>query len=260
MANDNPESAPGDASAGSRHAARPDRVPPSRRPSTGRQSAAAAGTRRPLGHYQSGPVPAGRRLRTGPDTRRTYGPPAFGQQAYGQPAYGQPGYGRRARRPRPCPPPLGRLRGRAAGAASAPIAAVGLVTALLGGGVGGYVGYESARAARDTGRRRACSPSRCRPRTRTPHRSARSRPSPPGCCPASSSCRSKGSARGRRGLGHRARAPTGCCSPTTTSSRPRRTAAGSSRSSTTAPARPRRSSGATPARTSRCCGLRASPD
>ena len=117
----------------------------------------------------------------------------------------------------------------------------------------------SRHARRRPGRRPASSRSRCRPPTRTPHRSpGRGRRRP--CAAQRRPAPGRRGPGGRRGLGHRARAPTGSCSRTTTSSRPRRTAAGSSPSSRTAPARPRRSSAATRARTSPCCGLRASPD
>jgi putative serine protease PepD len=77
-----------------------------------------------------------------------WGPPGYGPSA----GYGQPGYGPQAYNPGAYGPatatlpaaaaPDGGRRGRGLGA----VAAVGLVAALLGGGVGGYVGYESARS------------------------------------------------------------------------------------------------------------------
>jgi putative serine protease PepD len=68
----------------------------------------------------------------------------YGQPGYGPPTYPPSGYG-----PQPYPTatlpaaaqPNDPKRGRGLGS----VAAVGLVAALLGGGVGGYVGYESAR-------------------------------------------------------------------------------------------------------------------
>ena len=91
--------------------------------------------------------------------------PAPGYPAYG-PASGQPGYGqasgpagvRAAGLRPPCVRPCLRRPDRHAACGAAPertkqgrglgaVAAVGLVAALLGGGIGGYVGYESARGA-----------------------------------------------------------------------------------------------------------------
>ena len=74
----------------------------------------------------------------------THGQPAYGPPGYPQPGYGQPGYGAQAYPTAALPAvaqPNDAKRGRGLGS----VAAVGLVAALLGGGVGGYVGYESAR-------------------------------------------------------------------------------------------------------------------
>jgi putative serine protease PepD len=88
--------------------------------------------------------------------RQSHGQFGNGQPGYGQPVYGQPAYGQPAFGPGPGGQPTAALP---AAAPSGPrprsglgtIAAVGLVTALLGGGIGGYVGYESARSTGTSG-------------------------------------------------------------------------------------------------------------
>ena len=129
MAIDNPESAPGNASPGS--GTQPD-------PQGAAEPTAEHGPQPAAGQYQPGQYQPeagfGR-----PGYPQDYGPPAFGHQAYGQPGYG-------AGPPTAALPAAGGSRPRG-GRGLGTIAAVGLVAALLGGGVGGYVGYESARAA-----------------------------------------------------------------------------------------------------------------
>jgi putative serine protease PepD len=73
----------------------------------------------------------------------TYGQPEYGPPGYPASGYGQPGYGPPTATLPAAAPSAGARRGRGLGS----VAAVGLVAALLGGGVGGYVGYESARTA-----------------------------------------------------------------------------------------------------------------
>ena len=263
MANDNPDSASETSEQGPGTLPRPD--DPAARPD------------------EPTPQPADPAARTAEHDYATWGPPNPGQQnpgqtAYGPPVFGQPpAYGQAsdprptdsrptgsrrtgrvqgARRPRCCLPPPPRARGPDAPVSgpSPPSAWSPHCSAAGSAATSGT----SRRGAPARVARRAFSPTRCHLRIPTPPRSARWRPWPPACCPAWSSCRSRGCARPAKARGS-CSAQTGSCSPTTTSSRPRRTAAGSWRCSRTAPARPRRSSVATRARTSPCCGLRVSP-
>ncbi len=136
MAIDNPESAPGNASPDPGTQPDPQGAP---EPTAEHGPQPAAGRYPPaVGHYQSGQYQPGAGFDR-PGYTQDYGPPAFGHQAYAQPSYG-------AGPPTATLPAAGGPRpqgGRGLGT----VAAVGLVAALLGGGVGGYVGYESARAA-----------------------------------------------------------------------------------------------------------------
>jgi putative serine protease PepD len=136
MAIDNPESAPGNASPDPGTQPDPQRAP---EPTAEHGPQPAAGQYEPAaGHYQPGQYQPGAGFDR-PGYTQDYGPPAFGHQAYAQPSYG-------AGPPTATLPAAGGPRpqgGRGLGT----VAAVGLVAALLGGGVGGYVGYESARAA-----------------------------------------------------------------------------------------------------------------
>ena len=136
MAIDNPESAPGNASPDPGTQPDPQGAP---EPTAEHGPRPSAGQYRPsAGQYQPGQYQPG----AGFDRRgytQDYGPPAFGHQAYAQPGYG-------AGPPTATLPAAGGPRpqgGRGLGT----VAAVGLVAALLGGGIGGYVGYESARVA-----------------------------------------------------------------------------------------------------------------
>jgi putative serine protease PepD len=129
MAIDNPESAPENASPGTSTQPDPHGAP---EPTAEHEPQPAAGQYQP-GRYQPG---AGFDR---PAYTQDYGPPAFGHQAYGQPGYG-------TGPPTATLPAAGGPRPRG-GRGLGTVAAVGLVAALLGGGVGGYVGYESARAA-----------------------------------------------------------------------------------------------------------------
>lgn len=129
MAIDNPESAPENAS--SDPGTQPD-------PPGAPESTADHGPQPSTGQYQPGPDQPGAGSAR-PGYGQDYGPPAFGHQAYGQPGYG-------AGPPTATLPAAGGPRPRG-GSGLGTAAAVGLVAALLGGGVGGYVGYESARAA-----------------------------------------------------------------------------------------------------------------
>ena len=125
---------------GFRHAARS-----AGRPRADGRARAPAGRRSvPAGRraLPAGPVPAGRRIRP---ARIHAGLRAAGLRTrLRQAGYGQPGYG--AGPPTAALPAAGGSRPRG-GRGLGTVAAVGLVAALLGGGVGGYVGYESARAA-----------------------------------------------------------------------------------------------------------------
>jgi putative serine protease PepD len=129
MAIDNPESAPGNASPDPGTQPDPQGAP---------EPTAEHGPQPSAGQYQPGQYRPGAGFDR-PGYTQDYGPPAFGHQAYAQPSYG-------AGPPTATLPAAGGPRpqgGRGLGT----VAAVGLVAALLGGGVGGYVGYESARAA-----------------------------------------------------------------------------------------------------------------
>jgi putative serine protease PepD len=136
MAIDNPESAPGNASPDPGTQPDPQGAP---EPTAEHGPQPAAGQYEPAaGHYQPGQYQPGAGFDR-PGYTQDYGPPAFGHQAYAQRGYG-------AGPPTATLPAAGGPRpqgGRGLGT----VAAVGLVAALLGGGVGGYVGYESARAA-----------------------------------------------------------------------------------------------------------------
>ena len=70
-------------------------------------------------------------------------PTSYGPPAYGAPGYPQPGYGAYGSPTAPLPAPARDTRSRGLGV----VAAVALVAPLLGGGIGGYAGYESARSA-----------------------------------------------------------------------------------------------------------------
>ncbi len=141
MATDNPESALGNAAPGS--GTQPD-PQGATEPTAEHGPQVAAGPHQPAtGNYQPGQYQPGAGYGP-PGYPQDYGPPAFGPQAYGQPGYAQPGYG--AGPPTAVLPAAGGSQPRG-GRGLGTIAAVGLVAALLGGGVGGYVGYESARAA-----------------------------------------------------------------------------------------------------------------
>jgi putative serine protease PepD len=153
MANDNPDSASETSEQGPGTPPRPD--DPAARPDEPTPQPADPAARTAEHDYATWGPPNPGQQNPG---QTAYGPPVFGQppaygqafgpQAYGQQAYGQPAYG-----PGPGGPPTAMLpaatsegsRPRRAGLGT--IAAVGLVTALLGGGIGGYVGYESARGA-----------------------------------------------------------------------------------------------------------------
>ena len=253
MAIDNPESAPGNASPGSGTQPDPPGAPESTaehgpQPAAGRYQPAA-------GHYQPGQYQPGAGFDR-PGYTQDYGPPAFGHQAYGQPGYGQPGTARAP--PTATLPAAGPAPGRAVGAASAPSRPSAWSPRLLGGGVGGYVGYESARAA-GTGSSTGVlaeplPPADPNATPLSPVEAVAAR-----VLPSVVQLQVQGVRGGRRGLGHRAERRRAAARRTTTSSRPRRTAAGSSPCSRTARARPRRSSAGTRARTSPCCGPRASP-
>jgi putative serine protease PepD len=143
MAIDNPESAPGNASPGSGAQPDPQGAP---EPPIEHGPQPAAGRYPPaVGHYQPGQYQPGAGFDR-PGYTQDHGPPAFGHQAYGQPGYGQSGYG--AGPPTAAMPAASSDGSRPrSGRGLGTVAAVGLVAALLGGGVGGYVGYESARAA-----------------------------------------------------------------------------------------------------------------
>ncbi len=154
MANDNPDSASETSEQGPGTPPRPD--DPAARPDEPTPQPADPAARTAEHDYATWGPPNPGQQNPG---QTAYGPPVFGQppaygqafgpQAYGQQAYGQPAYG-----PGPGGPPTAMLpaatsegsRPRRAGLGT--IAAVGLVTALLGGGIGGYVGYESARGRR----------------------------------------------------------------------------------------------------------------
>ena len=151
MANDNPESAsetseqgPGTPPRPDDPAARPDEPTP--RPAdpaarTAEHDYATWGPPTPVSRIRVSGVRTAR-VRPTPAYGQDYGPPAFGQQAYGQ-----PGYGRSEGPPTATLPAATSEGSRPRCAGLGTVAAVGLVAALLGGGVGGYVGYESARGA-----------------------------------------------------------------------------------------------------------------
>ncbi|MBL8926861.1 MAG: trypsin-like peptidase domain-containing protein [Pseudonocardia sp.] len=136
---DNPESAPGNASPDP--GTQPD--PPSApEPTADHASQPSAGQYQPAPDQPAPDQPGPDQPDAGsarPGYGQDYGPPAFGHQAYGQPGYG-------AGPPTATLPAVGGPQPRG-GSGLGAVAAVGLVAALLGGGVGGYVGYESARAA-----------------------------------------------------------------------------------------------------------------
>ena len=141
-------------------------------------------------------------LRVRPSRAAGFDRPRYTQD-YGPAAFGPRRTGSRVRRGpadrRPAPARCRRPR-RAAGRGLGAIAAVALVAALLGGLIGGYVGFEAARGASpapSTGVLAQPLP----PADPNAHRSRRSRRSPPGCCRASCSCRSRGSAAAGEGSG-----------------------------------------------------------
>jgi putative serine protease PepD len=145
MADDNPESTSGTAARGPGPPleASGDAVPPA----DGGQPPASGWE--PPGQYPPGPgYPAYGPVSGQPGYGSAYGQPGHGPQGYGTPAYGTPAYGPpaygapTATLPAAAAPDRAK-QGRGLGA----VAAVGLVAALLGGGIGGYAGYESARGA-----------------------------------------------------------------------------------------------------------------
>jgi putative serine protease PepD len=153
MANDNPDSASETSEQGPGTPPRPD--DPAARPDEPTPRPADLAARTAEHDYATWGPPNPGQQNPG---QAAYGPPVFGQppaygQSFGQQAYGQQAYAPPAYGPGPGGPPTTMLpaatsegsRSRRAGLGT--IAAVGLVTALLGGGIGGYVGYESARGA-----------------------------------------------------------------------------------------------------------------
>ena len=139
MADDNPESTSGTAARGP--------GPPVE--ASGGAAPAAEGGQPPVpgwgpsGQYQPAPgYPAYRPASGQPGYGQASGQPGYGPPEYGPPAYG-PAYGAPTATLPAAVAPERTKQGRGLGA----VAAVGLVAALLGGGIGGYVGYESARGA-----------------------------------------------------------------------------------------------------------------
>ncbi|MGZ8750057.1 MAG: S1C family serine protease [Pseudonocardia sp.] len=139
MADDNPESTSGTAARG---------PGPPLEASGGAAPAADSGQPPasgwgPSGQYQPGPgYPAYGSASGQPGYGQASGQPGYGPPDYGPPAYG-PAYGAPTATLPAAAAPERTKQGRGLGA----VAAVGLVAALLGGGIGGYVGYESARGA-----------------------------------------------------------------------------------------------------------------
>ena len=139
MADDNPESTSGTAARGP--------GPPVE--ASGGAAPAADGGQPPVsgwgpsGQYQPAPgYPAYGPASGQPGYGQASGQPGYGPPDYGPPAYG-PAYGAPTATLPAAVAPERTKQGRGLGA----VAAVGLVAALLGGGIGGYVGYESARGA-----------------------------------------------------------------------------------------------------------------
>ncbi len=134
MADENPESTSGTAA----H----DPGPPREAPGGADHGQPPASGWGPPGQYQ--PVPGA------PAYGQAYGHPGYGQ-ALGQPGPGRQDYGPAGYGPATSGPPTATFPAAAApekakgGRGLGAVAAVGLVAALLGGGIGGYVGYESAR-------------------------------------------------------------------------------------------------------------------